>query len=219
MALRTVSTIGKKDSGEKSKKWFAIAVGVIMLMSVAGFVLSFNPSAQQTSFRYGGLLFKQDQQQGLFTTEANGRQIDFFYRPEDVLDIEVPARVVEKLTGSRVAYVTYGWNSTLAQAMALLQFDAANILDAIYGTFVQPAFTTANLTNFSVITCEDATSFIPVLLLQEANNTAIGLDSGNQDCIVLNASSETGFLRAADRLKYAIISAGAAGANGGQGGQ
>lgn len=217
MALRTVSTIGKKDSGEKSKKWFAIAVGVIMLMSVAGFVLSFNPSTQQTSFRYGGLLFKQDQQQGFFTTEANSRQIDFFYRPEDVLEIEVPAGAVEKLTGSRVVYVTYGWNSTLAESMALLQFDTANILDAKHGVFVQPAFTTPNpAINISIITCNDATSFIPVLLLQEANNTAIGLDSGNQDCIVLNASSETGFWKAADRLKYAIISAGAAGANGGQ---
>ncbi len=206
MALRTVSTIGKKDSGEKSKKWFAIAVGVIMLMSVAGFVLSFNPSSQQTSFRYGGLLFKQDQQQGFFTTEVNGRQIDFFYRPEDVSDIDVPDFVVEKLMGNRVIYIAYYSNSTLASNMALLQFDAANILDARYGVFVQPASTTANPFGLPIAACNNATSFIPVLLLQEGNNTAIAFDSGNLDCVVLNASSDIGFLRAADRLKYALIS-------------
>ncbi|MEK6837830.1 MAG: hypothetical protein AABX69_04205 [Nanoarchaeota archaeon] len=205
MAFRTTRTLGRAKDKDNGKKWFAVFVGAIMLMSVAGFVFSFNPSAQGANFRYGDLTFEQTQQ-GFFTTEVNGRQIDFFYRPEDVSDIDVPDFVVEKLMGNRVIYIAYYSNSTLASNMALLQFDAANILDARYGVFVQPASTTANPFGLPIAACNNATSFIPVLLLQEGNNTAIAFDSGNLDCVVLNASSDIGFLRAADRLKYALIS-------------
>ncbi|MBI2143508.1 hypothetical protein HYU20_04180 [Candidatus Woesearchaeota archaeon] len=205
MALRTIHAIGREKDKDSGKKWFAIFVGAIMLMSVAGFVFSFNPSAQGSNFRYGDLTFKQAQQ-GFFTTEANGKQIDFFYRPEDVSDINVPGFVVERLTGSRAIYITYYWNSTLAEGMALLQFDAVNLLDSLHGVFAQAASTTANPFNLPLVTCGNATGFIPVLLFQEANNTAISADSENPDCIVLNASSESGFARAADRLKYALIS-------------
>ncbi len=205
MALRAIRTVGREKDKDNGKKWFAIFVGAIMLMSVAGFVFSFNPSAQGANFRYGGLEFKQAQQ-GFFTTEVNGKQIDFFYRPEDVLEIDVQAAAVDKLTRSRVIYITYYWNSTLAESMALLQFDTANLLDSLHTVFAQATSETENPFNLPVISCANATSFVPVLLFQEANNTAIGPDSGNQDCIVLNASSETGFWRVADRLKYAIIS-------------
>ncbi len=205
MALRAMRTIGREKDKDSGKKWFAIFVGTIMLMSVAGFVFSFNPSAQGANFRYGGLEFKQAKQ-GFFTTEVNGKQIDFFYRPEDVSDIGITSSAIDKLTGSRVIYITYHWNSTLAESMALLQFDAANLLDSLHKVFAQAASETENPFNLPVISCANATSFIPVLLFQEANNTAISADSENPDCIVLNASSESGFARAADRLKYAIIS-------------
>ncbi|MBI2144672.1 hypothetical protein HYU17_06040 [Candidatus Woesearchaeota archaeon] len=197
--------IRRHAGGDSGKKWFAIVVGVIMLMSVIGFVFSFNPSAQGASFKYGGLTFRQTQQ-GTYLSEMSGKPVEFFYQPEDVSDIEVPDAAVERLTGSRAAYITYAWNSTLAEGMALLQFDAATILDFRQGVFVQPAFTAPNPFNASVVGCSKATSFTPVLLIQEANNTAIALDSGNQNCVVLNASSDSGFLRAADRLKYALIS-------------
>lgn len=205
MALRAIRAIGREKGKDSGKKWFAIFVGVIMLMSVAGFVFSFNPSAQGANFRYSDLTFKQTQQ-GFFTTEVNGKRIDFFYRPEDVSDIDMPGFVVEKLTGSRVIYITYYWNSTLAESMALLQFDTANLLDSLHTVFAQATSETENPFNLPVISCANATSFIPVLLFQEANNTGISADSENPDCIVLNASSESGFGRAADRLKYALIS-------------
>lgn len=210
MALRAIRVAGREKDRDSGKKWFAIFVGAIMLLSVIGFVFSFNPSAQGSNFRYGDLTFRQTQQ-GFFTTEMSGRQIDFFFRPEDISDIEVPARVVEKLTGSRVVYITYYWNSTLADSMALLQFDAANLLDSLHTVFAQAASETENPFSLPVISCANATSFIPVLLFQEANNTAIAADSENPDCIVLNASSESGFARAADRLKYALISGKAGG--------
>lgn len=195
---------GRRDNSEKGKKWFAIFVGAIMLLSVAGFVFSLNPSGQGANFRYGGLIFKQSPE-GFYTADLNGIQLDFLYRPEDLADISISPDIVGKLTGSRSVSVTYYWNSTFSDDMALFQFDVSNLLDSKYGVFAEPGFTTANPSGITIITCNDATQFVPVLLLQEANNTAIGIDSSRPDCIVLNASGSAGFSRVSDKLKYAII--------------
>jgi hypothetical protein len=203
----TLKAIQKRDDGDsKGKKLIAFVIGGIMLMSVAGFIVGFSGSSQSgaNSFRHGGLLFQQSQQ-GTFFTEVNGNFVEFFYLPEDLVNMEVSSSVISKLTGSKVLTVSYDWNTSLTEQMALLQFDLVNIFDAQHEIFVQPALTTENPFDIEVTTCEGATSFVPVLLIQEANNTAISIDTNNPNCVVLNGTSGFGFVRVADKLKYIII--------------
>lgn len=195
---------GRKGDGGKGKRWMAIFIGVIMLSSVAGFVISFNPSSQADTFRYSGLTFRQNPQ-GFYSAELGGKLLEFLYRPEDVSDIEVAPSIIGTVTGSRALYITYDFNSTFSQDMALLQFEAGNVLEARYGIFVQPAFTGENPLNISVVGCRNATAFVPVLLIQAANITAISADPSSPSCIVVSAPGSTGFSRVADRLKYAIL--------------
>ena len=202
MPLRTVAA--RRESGNSTKRWFALFVGVVMIASVAAFVLSLSPNTQTGSFRYSGLTFRQDAS-GFYTSEINGQPLSFRYQPEDLMDISLPDGNLQKLTGTTAITITYPWNSSLAQGMALFQLDASNVLDARYGIFTQPGFTTANQLNAPVVTCANATVFVPVLMLQNANNTAIGTDSSNPNCVVVNASSELGFSRASERLLYALI--------------
>lgn len=201
MALRLA---GRKGDGQKGKRWVAIFIGVIMLTSVAGFVLSVNPSSQGDAFRHAGLTFRQGQQ-GFYSADLGGRLLEFVYRPDSLSDIEIAPGVVNAITGSRVVYIAYDSNSTLAQDMALLQYDAANILEAKYGVFVQPAFTGKNPFNASVVSCANATSFVPVVLVQQANSTAISAAPSNPSCVVLNVSDSISLARVADRFKYAIL--------------
>lgn len=204
MALRLA---GRKGDGQKGKRWVAIFIGVIMLSSVAGFVLSVNPSSQGDAFRHAGLTFRQNQQ-GFYSADLGGRLLEFVYRPDSLSDIEIAPGVVNAITGSRVVYIAYDSNSTLAQDMALLQYDAGNILEARYGIFVQPAFTGKNPFNASVVSCANATSFVPVLLIQAVNATGVGTISAkmsNPSCIILSVSDATALARVADRFKYAIL--------------
>ncbi len=198
---------GMKDDGGKGKRWMAIFIGVIMLSSVAGFVISFNPSSQGDAFRHGGLTFRQGQQ-GFYSADLNGVLVEFAYRPESLSGIEVAPGIIEAVTGSRAVYIAYGWNSTLAQDMALFQYDAGNILEAKYGVFVQPAFTGGNPLNTTVVSCANATYFMPVVLIEAVNATgvsAISADSANPDCIVLSVSDAAALARVADRFKYAML--------------
>ncbi len=200
MALR----FAERNKGERSKRWIAIFIGFIMLASVIGFVFSFAPA--QANFKYGGLAFRQLEQGG-YMAEIDGRPAYFAYRPEELSDISVTDSIVNLLTGSRSAWITYDWNSSLAREMALMQFDTAMLLDARHDVFVQPAFTTENPLNISVKGCDDATAFVPVLLLQESNDTMIAISPENQNCVVVGGT-DIGFQRAADRLKYAVIGEG-----------
>ncbi len=205
MALRAA---GSRNDGEGTKKWFAIIVGIIMLTSVMSFVFFFNPSLQGgVNFRFAGLTFEQTPK-GIYSVDMGGQKVDFFYRPEDVADMNVSPAVAERLAGSRAAYITYYWNSSMAQEMALFQLDFATILKARHDVYAQPAFTTPSPTGSAVIACINATSFVPVLYLQEANNTAIGFSQSSPGCIILNATSGTAFLRLSDKLKYIVLEAG-----------
>lgn len=196
------SAIRKKD--DDGKKWFAIVVGVIMLGSVAGFVMLSNPSAQGGTFRYAGLVFKQSQQ-GFYAASLDGRLLEFLYTPDSLSDIGIAPGIIGTVTGSNAIYIAYDWNSTFTQDMALLQYEAGNILEAKYGVFVQPAFTGKNPFNASVVSCSNATAFVPVVLIQAANSTTISTDQSNPSCVVLNVSNSVDLARVADRFKYAIL--------------
>lgn len=198
----------RRDERKRGNKLFSYFMWGIVLLVVIGFffeaVVSFNPTGQGDTFRYAGLAFKQTRG-GFYAADLDGRLLEFVYRPEAVSDIEVSPAIIDTVTESRVVYITYDWNNTLAQDMALLQYDAGNILEAEYGIFVQPAFTGANPLNISAVSCENATGFVPVVLIQQANSTAISSDSSNPGCVVLNASGSVSLARVSDRFKYALL--------------
>ena len=114
MPLRAV--ISRKES--RNGRWFAVFVGIVMLASVAAYVFSINPSSQAGNFRYAGLTFRQDAQ-GFYASEFKGQPLNFNYKPESVSDITLPEGTVQKLTGTTSLQMTYYWNSSLAQRMAL----------------------------------------------------------------------------------------------------
>ena len=198
----------RKDERRKGNKFFSYFMWGIVLLVIIGFffeaVVSFNPSGQGDTFRYSGLTFKQTRQ-GFYAADLDGRLLEFVYKPEALSDIEVAPSIIDTVTASRAVYITYGWNNTFMRDMALLQYEAGNILEAKYGVFVQPAFTGGNPLNVSAVSCENATEFVPVVLIQLANSTSISADSSHPGCIVLNVSSSVDLARAADRFKYALL--------------
>ncbi len=205
MALQIAARKGERRKGSKFFSYFMW--GIVLLVIIGFFfeaVVSFNPSGQGDTFRYAGLTFKQ-MRQGFYAADLDGRLLEFIYRPEALSDIEVSPGIIDTVTGSRAVYITYAWNNTLTQGMALLQYDAGNILESKYRTFVQLAFTGENPLNISAVSCANATEFVPVVLIQAANSTAISADSSNPGCVVLNVSGSVDLARVSDRFKYALL--------------
>ncbi len=194
-----------KAGDEKGKKWFAIIVGIIMLMSVAGFVISFQPSSSDSNFKYEGVLF-QFSPKGFYIATLGSQQATFFFNPDDVSGITLPDGLASRLS-AQVISVSYDWNSSFVDVMALAAYDVENLLDFKHGTYVQKG-TSRQGTDFPFINCNNATSLSPVILLSESNLTGISFDLSSQNCIVVSGASSQDFARASDRLKYAILEGG-----------
>jgi hypothetical protein len=197
MALR----FHEKKKPDNSKKWLALFVGFIMLASVLGFVFSYAPNS--SNFRYGKQSFTQLQNGG-FVTDINGRQVYFSYTPEQASSVNMSDNVKNLLAGSRSIWVSYDWNSSLVQQMDALRFDLSTLLVARNDAFVQLAYLDENPSNYTVKNCSDATSFVPVLVIRESNESAINSDELHPGCIVADVTPAY-FEVVADRLKYAVM--------------
>ena len=56
--------------------------------------------------------------------------------------------------------------------------------------------------NLPIITCENATSYVPVIHLKEGNDTKFSL---KDDCIMAESSSKEGFIALKDIIIYTIF--------------
>ena len=77
------------------------------------------------------------------------------------------------------------------------------VLEKNYNTFIEVAFTAGNPYGKKIITCEDATVFIPVLLFNFTNTTTDITEHNN--CVIINVDSEISLNRIRDKIVYELL--------------
>jgi len=70
-----------------------------------------------------------------------------------------------------------------------------------FNIFVRVGFTSEQL-NFPVITCDDASDFVPVVYFKGSNTTNVYVENS---CIIAEASNPADIIRIKDRLVYGIL--------------
>ncbi|MFH1182551.1 MAG: hypothetical protein V1702_06335 [Candidatus Woesearchaeota archaeon] len=179
-----------------------ILIVVVMVSSIIGFVFSdISMGGQNTnSLSYNGYTFTQSNT-GV-EMKLNGQTLAFSYLPSQVDFIPLNGTVLEPLTATRMAYITSDANSTNAIAMGGFTYTVSEALKA-KGSFGVQAFIASNAFSKPVVTCLNATKFVPVILVQDSfNTTEIYLEN---NCIIVNATSSIDIERLGDRLSYGIL--------------
>jgi hypothetical protein len=178
-----------------------VLIVIVMISSVIGFVFSdiSMGGSNTNSLSYNGFTFTQTNTG--FQFKINNNNLFSPYLPSQVDYIAVNSSVIEPLKASRMAYITSDANSTEAVAIAGFSYTVSQALNA-KGSYGQTAFISKNQYSKPVITCKDATQFVPVILVQEADTSDIQKD-GN--CIIVNAMSSSDFERLGSRLSYGIL--------------
>jgi len=171
---------------------------------IMGFILSGVPFGVQSavgggSVKYNGFSFTQTQT-GILS-EINDRDFLFGYYPAEVEYIQVDNSIVDTLRSSRMTYITSDVNSTEAQAIGGFAYSLGQALES-KGLYAQVAFNSSNRFNFPVVTCKDATSFVPVIFVQVVNSSSIYQEN---NCIFINSTSAPGIERLRDRLVYGVL--------------
>jgi hypothetical protein len=189
--------MGKRPRIRKEVLWSLIIV-FIMVFSAFG-VIFYGFATPGTKLQYGVYKFTLTDQG--FVTTVNGKKYVFDHYPADIENVNLSAGVVEKMKGTRMVYLTYDPNQSAVGDIAASQFKLQSELQTI-GIYSATALTAPNEYELPVVTCQNATPFVPVVDFRESNRTAVDLE-GN--CIVFDAVYGEDFSRLKDRLLYALL--------------
>lgn len=168
-----------------------------MSMSIIGFLIGGGGGEQK--LKYNDITFTR--RGNTWVTLVNNKQLVFDYFPEQVEDISVSQEIIDKLNTLEID-TTYDVNDSFAETIALSQYRLQQNLGAVTNIYIRQGLTTNNTFNLPIINCDDATEHVPVLYFKQSNETKVYLEN---NCIMIEADSETDLLRAKDRLLYGYL--------------
>ncbi|MAE42171.1 hypothetical protein CMO93_00235 [Candidatus Woesearchaeota archaeon] len=170
-----------------------------MISSVFGVVFFGFGSSGAASAKYND--FKFINQGDHWSTKLDGRYALFTYLPEDVVNIEVDNSAINILKNIIQIDATSDFNDTFSQSIALAQYQMGITLSN-FNIFIRSGFTNSKESDFPVITCNNATQFVPVIYFKSSNETKVYLQD---NCIIAEASNDRDMARVKDRLVYGIL--------------
>ena len=174
----------------------AIFIVIIMTSSIIGFMWN---SSDET-FKYKEYQFGR--QGDYFTLNLDKKQLNFYYFPSDIQDINFSYELKYKLENSQMIYFTFNPESKHIIYLDKARFDLTTELQKT-NIYIQSG-KIKNTTNYNlpIITCDNATEFVPVVYFKDSNITKFTLEN---NCIIGESNSREGFLALKDRLLYALF--------------
>jgi hypothetical protein len=189
-----------EERAEKRKKVLVYFMTIVMVGSVFGFIfLGFSSGGITSSLEYNGFEFVN--RGNFWSTNVDGKEAFFTYYPADVELVFVDISIIDRLKNKIEIDTTSDFNDTLAQQIALAQYNMGITFNNL-NLFTRQGFTSPNQFNAPVITCSDATVAVPIIYFRSSNLTRVSLD-GN--CITVESSNQADFERIKDRLLYEML--------------
>ena len=184
---------------EGKKKWGLIAFIVFIMVGTTFSFVYYGFSGVEEKEKYNGITFIKFPDR--WEATINGKNAAFSFLPKEVESIIAVDDSFKKLQGKLEIDVTYDFNSTYKESIALAQHQMGLTL-AAYDLFVRKGFTTNNTFKLPVITCDDATLNVPIVYFRYGNATSIHTE---KNCIIAEAPTNVDFIKAKDRLLYGIL--------------
>ena len=187
------------DAPQRKQKIMTLFIAIIMVMSVFGVMFYGFGSAGIQKKKYGDYTFLSTGEGHLLS--INDQETTFAFLPESTEDLEVPADVKSRISGTKMLYLTADPEQADIQKISLAQYNFKRAVSAIY-VYSEIGQTSDPDGTAQIITCSNATQFVPVIDYRESNVTQLFME-GN--CIVLEANSGDNFQRITDRLLYSLF--------------
>ncbi|MEA3514700.1 MAG: hypothetical protein U9R34_04445 [Nanoarchaeota archaeon] len=187
----------RREKSNRYGKFIAILVGLVMIGSIAGYVVL--DSGSKTELEYNGYEFRQDKNG--FSTEIEEKVIAFNFHPTEVEHISFESDEISMLREAEVIMITSDPENPLQSAVSFLEFELESKL-LLFKRVVAHGFTEENENNLQVITCDDAGEKSLVIYLTKGNSTSVNTQ-GN--CIIIIAKNEYDLVKVKDALLYRIL--------------
>ncbi|MFC1769026.1 hypothetical protein ACFLZX_04650 [Nanoarchaeota archaeon] len=184
----------KQHSDNKTSAVIVIFLAGIMIFSVVGFIYVGDSQQSQT---IGGLKYILTNQGWMVNVE--GHQYYFDFLPTEI-SFGLDPLVSSAMNSSEMVYITYDPESEDKERLSQIQYEIKEALNS-KEIFVKNAFTKDNDYGMTVITCDDATSSVPVIELRTSGNFSISYENGCIDAV----SEPSDFLMLRDILVYSAL--------------
>lgn len=202
--FKKTKSIEKYENKEK-KKFFskeltwALIIVFIMTASTLGYMWS--GSDEFTEYEYNGVGFVTTGNNWI--AKINKNEVKFDYHPLDVADINISNEIIDKINNTRMIYLTFDPDDPYLSVISKARLDLNDIMWTNFQIYAEGGIM-KNVSEYAlpVITCKNATAFIPVLYFKEGNETSV-IEENN--CIFFKAESENDILRLKDRMLYALF--------------
>ncbi len=183
----------------EKKTLMGLFIAFIMIFSVFGVLFyGFNQQTEERVQDYKGqkFVYRKD-----FVTEIDGEKAHFVIFPAELENIKLDDKS-KQLLKEYAFTVTYDPQSELASDMATAQYKLFEERLKPFKKYVQRALTDSQSTGLAEITCQNATSQNPVIMLEYGNETTI---TSEGDCIIAKGDSTMGIYEVSDRLVYQML--------------
>lgn len=187
----------QKKNFLNKKNILGLLIAFVMVSSVLG--------AWQGSYvamdKYKDHRFKS--KENIVLGKIDGEWIEFSYHPKELESINVSKEALEKIKNSKMIYITFNPNDKFIQSIELTRIEMMESFTSEFNIYPAIAVTEESevYSAYPVMGCENATSAIPVMYLQESEETNIE-STGN--CIYMNAFNSLEFRPLKDRIRYSI---------------
>ena len=166
-----------------------------MITSIIGFIFQGTSSTQTVS--YNGQKFTQTNLG--YRTIFEKTPYYFAYTPGDVEHLQTPD--VAQLRNALQIDLTYDFNSSFKEEIAGSIYEFASVLSN-KGIYVRQGFTKNNTYGAPILTCDDATEFLPIFYYRESNKTEVTIENY---CIIMNSASPGSFLAYTDKILFQYL--------------
>ena len=168
-----------------------------MTSSILGFVWT---NITTDNYSYKGYKFKL--QGDYFVVYINGQKINTNYLPNDIENIEMDEEVKLKIKENPMFYISFDIDSKNIEYIDKSRFELTNELQKINIHIISGKTNNSINYNIPIITCENATNYVPVIYLKDSNTTKFSLQD---DCIIAESDSREGFIALKDLIIYTVF--------------
>jgi hypothetical protein len=187
-----------KDNKSKKNLVLSLFIVVIMTLSVGGYIMG--SGFDSTTVRFNGIKFVGGNNN--WVAKINGQKINFEYLPENLLSINVTDSIIDKLKASPQIDFTSNLTDEYAESIALFHFEFLDTLSKTTKQYLRKGYTTDNEFDLPVITCSDATSFVPVIYIEKSNQLKI---SEINNCIILSYKNQDDIVAIKNRILFGMF--------------
>ncbi len=177
-------------------------IAFVMITSIMGFLYTDTTDIVKIDD------YKFERVVGGWQLDTEYGRVPFQFLPTDVDGITIPQEITRGIQNARMVLITMdpeGHDMNGLREIASITFSLSEILNERLSVYNPPPTISREderVPNSTIVSCENSTSYMPVILFKTGNMTEAKIES---TCIVFTGESNRDLARLKDKLMYDLV--------------